>query len=177
VDKCRVIHRPELSTILSTTLSTDSTPLIHRFIHRYFYIQMLQTALIPLSSLLLSTVWKSYPQKLWISGPGCGRFLRTYPQGAGVLWIGCGQNTHSMHISCYNLLSLGEGVSGHLLLLTCWVISCIWEKTSRSLFMRLAIFAVACITVEWSRPPKAFPILGSDSSVSSRERYMATCLG
>src|SRR5215212_6828601 len=71
----------------------------------------------------------------------------------------------------------GGGGWGHLLLLICWVISCIWEKTSRSLFMRLAIFAVACITVEWSRPPKAFPILGSDSSVSSRERYMATCLG
>src|SRR5215208_3649082 len=117
---------------------------------------MLQPACIPLLPPVLSTGRKSYPQKLWIA---------------------CGQNTHSMHISCYNLLSLGEGVSDHLLLLTCWVISCIWEKTSRSLFMRLAIFAVACITVEWSRPPKAFPILGSDSSVSSRERYMATCLG
>jgi hypothetical protein len=34
VDKCRVIHRIELSTILSTGLSTDFTPLIHRFIHR-----------------------------------------------------------------------------------------------------------------------------------------------
>ena len=117
MDKCRVIHRLELSTILSTTLSTDSTPLIHRFIHRYFYIRMLQTALIPLSSLLLSTVWKSYPQKLWISGPGCGRFLRTYPQEDGALWIGCGQNTHSMHISCYNLLTLGGGGSGSSLAL------------------------------------------------------------
>ena len=177
MDKCRVIHKLELSTILSTTLSTGFTPLIHRFIHRYLYTQMLQSAWIPLSLLFLSTVWRSYPQFLWISRPGCGRFLATYPQDAGVLWIGCGQNTHSMHISCYNLLSLGEGVRDHLLLLICWVISCIWEKTSRSLFMRLAIFAVACITVEWSRPPKAFPILGSDSSVSSRERYMATCLG
>jgi hypothetical protein len=177
VDKCRVIHKLELSTILSTTLSTGFTPLIHRFIHRYLYTQMLQPTYIPLSPLFLSTVWESYPQKLWISRPSCGRFLTTYPQGAVVLWIGCGQNTHSMHIWCYNLLSLGEGVLGHLLLLIWWVISCIWAKASRSLFMRLAIFAVACITVEWSRPPKAFPILGSDSSVSSLERYMATCLG
>jgi hypothetical protein len=35
VDKWPVIHRLELSTILSTGLSTDSTPLIHRFIHRH----------------------------------------------------------------------------------------------------------------------------------------------
>jgi hypothetical protein len=34
VDKWRVIHRIELSTILSTGLSTGFTPLIHRFIHR-----------------------------------------------------------------------------------------------------------------------------------------------
>jgi hypothetical protein len=166
-----------LSTFLSTGLSTDSTPLIHRFIHRYLYNQMLQPAWIPLSPLILSTVWKSYPQFLWISTLGCGRFPTTYPQSVIVLWIGCGQNTHSIQISCYNLLSLGEGDRDHLLLFTWWVISCIWAKTSRSLFMRLAILAVACITVEWSRPPKAFPILGSDSSVSSLERYMATCLG
>src|SRR5215207_5180722 len=125
----------------------------------------------PPSPRSLSTAWRSYPQNLWITPPGCGNFPATYPQISDVLWIGCGQNTHSMHISCYNLPPLREGdgeVYGHLLLLTCWVISWIWEKTSRSLFMRLDILAVACITVEWSRPPKAFPILGSDSSVSSR---------
>src|SRR5918994_6850326 len=123
VDKCRVIHRLQLSTFLSTPLSTDFTPLIHRFIHRYLYDQTLQSTRILLSPLYLSTVWRSYPQKLWISTAGCGRFPTTYPQGVIGLWIGCGQYTHSMHISCYNLLSLGEGVRGHLLLLTWWVIS------------------------------------------------------
>jgi hypothetical protein len=177
VDKWRVIHRIDLSTILSTGLSTDFTPLIHRFIHRPASAQTLQTTYNALSALFLSTDSEGYPQFLWITEPGCGNFLGTYPQKDGGLWIGCGQNRPSMHISCYKLLSLWEGGGGHLLLLTCWVISCIWEKASRSLFMRLDIFAVACITVEWSRPPKAFPILGSDSSVSSRERYMATCLG
>ena len=33
------------------------------------------------------------------------------------------------------------------------------------------------MTVVWSRPPKARPILGSDESVSSRERYIATWRG
>ncbi len=177
MDKWRVIHRKELSTFLSTGLSTDFTPLIHRFIHRHLNEQSLQPAYTPNPPRSLSTGTKTYPQFLWISAQTCGNNPGTYPQDPAALWMGCGQNKHSRHISCYKLLSLGEGVLGHLLLLTCWVISCIWEKTSRSLFMRLAIFAVACMTVEWSRPPKAFPILGSDSSVSSRERYMATCLG
>src|SRR5918993_2105933 len=82
---------------------------------------------------------------------------------------------------CYKVHSLqgrGSGEKeGQRLLLMWEVISCIWEKASRSLFMRLAILEVACMTVEWSRPPKAFPILGRDSSVSSRERYMATWRG
>ena len=33
---------------------------------------------------------------------------------------------------------------------------------------------VAWITVVWSRPPNSLPIFGSDASVSSRERYIAT---
>ena len=32
----RLIHNPNLSTKLSTELSTDSTPLIHRFIHNLY---------------------------------------------------------------------------------------------------------------------------------------------
>src|SRR5260370_8642146 len=31
------------------------------------------------------------------------------------------------------------------------------------------------MTVVWSRPPKCWPILGSDRSVSSRHRYIAIC--
>src|ERR671912_1378102 len=86
-----------------------------------------------------------------------------------------------MLLWCYKVPPLGGGdrraTRDQRLLLTWWVISCIWEKASRSLLMRLAIFEVACMTVEWSRPPNAFPILGKDSSVSSRERYMATWRG
>ena len=33
------------------------------------------------------------------------------------------------------------------------------------------------MTVVWSRPPKCLPIFGSDESVSSRERYIATWRG
>ena len=35
------------------------------------------------------------------------------------------------------------------------------------------ILRSACITVVWSRPPNCWPILGSESSVSSRHRYIA----
>jgi hypothetical protein len=177
VDKWRVIHKIELSTILSTGLSTVFAPLVHRFIHRQISYQLTHPTYISSLKLFLSTARCTYPRFLWISATCCRNFLHSYPQVFAALWVDGGKNRHSMPISRYNFLALGEGVWDHLLLLTCWVISCIWEKTSRSLFMRLAIFAVACMTVEWSRPPKAFPILGSDSSVSSRERYMATCLG
>ena len=40
-----------------------------------------------------------------------------------------------------------------------------------------AVRRQACITVVWSRPPNCLPIAGSDSPVSSRARYMATCRG
>ena len=40
-----------------------------------------------------------------------------------------------------------------------------------------AIFEVAWMTVVWSRPPNSLPILGSEESVSSRERYIATRRG
>ena len=47
-----------------------------------------------------------------------------------------------------------------------------WLKVSLFSFMRAVIFLLACMTVVWSRP-KAWPIFGSDRSVSSRHRYMA----
>ena len=37
---------------------------------------------------------------------------------------------------------------------------------------RMRLFAY--MTVVWSRPPNSFPIFGSEESVSSRERYIAT---
>src|SRR3954451_15996316 len=55
--------------------------------------------------------------------------------------------------------------------------SCTRLYTERSSRIRRAIFEVAWITVVWSRPPNCLPIFGSDESVSSRERYIATCLG
>ena len=114
MDNSPLIHRIALSTILSTGLSTDFTPLIHRFIHRRLSDQMLQSTCISYSPPFLSTGSETYPQFLWITDPGCGNFLGTYPQGVIVLWIGCGQNTYSMHISCYNPLSLGGGMRSPL---------------------------------------------------------------
>src|SRR3990170_1700990 len=62
-----------------------------------------------------------------------------------------------MLVRCYKVPTLGGGGKkwneGQRLLLTWWVISCIWEKASRSLLMRLPILEVACMTVEWSLPP------------------------
>src|SRR5206468_9617938 len=54
-----------------------------------------------------------------------------------------------------------------------------WTRlyTDLSSRIRRAILDVAWITVVWSRPPNSFPIFGSDESVSSRERYIATCRG
>src|SRR5581483_7863199 len=54
-----------------------------------------------------------------------------------------------------------------------------WTRlyTDLSSRIRRAIFDVAWITVVWSRPPNSLPIFGSDESVSSRERYIATCRG
>src|SRR5712672_3566641 len=54
-----------------------------------------------------------------------------------------------------------------------------WTRlyTDLSSRIRRAIFEVAWITVVWSRPPNSLPIFGSEESVSSRERYIATCLG
>lgn len=46
--------------------------------------------------------------------------------------------------------------------------SCTWLNTSRSSFICLRILRSACMTVVWSRPPNASPILGSERSVSSR---------
>ena len=43
--------------------------------------------------------------------------------------------------------------------------------------MRAEVRRQACRTVVWSRPPNCRPIAGSDSPVSSRARYMATCRG
>src|SRR6266568_6714620 len=54
-----------------------------------------------------------------------------------------------------------------------------WTRlyTDLSSRIRRAIFEVAWITVVWSRPPNSLPIFGSDESVSSRERYIATWRG
>src|SRR5262249_24401322 len=61
--------------------------------------------------------------------------------------------------------------------LTRAVSSCTRLYTDLSSRIRRAIFDVAWITVVWSRPPKCLPIFGNDESVSSRERYIATCRG
>src|SRR5262245_53300679 len=55
--------------------------------------------------------------------------------------------------------------------------SCTRLYTERSSRIRRAILEVAWMTVGSSRPPKCRPIFGSDESVSSRERYIATWRG
>src|SRR5207248_10039076 len=55
--------------------------------------------------------------------------------------------------------------------------SCTRLYTERSSRIMRAIFEVAWMTVVWSRPPNCLPILGSEESVSSRERYIATWRG
>ncbi len=57
------------------------------------------------------------------------------------------------------------------------VSSCTRLYTERSSRIMPSIFAFACITVVWSRPPNSLPIFGSDESVSARERYIATWRG
>src|SRR5207249_5848546 len=57
------------------------------------------------------------------------------------------------------------------------VSSCTRLYTERSSRIMRAIFEVAWMTVVWSRPPNCLPILGSEESVSSRERYIATWRG
>ena len=57
------------------------------------------------------------------------------------------------------------------------VSSCTRLYTERSSRIIPSIFAFACITVVWSRPPNSLPIFGSDESVSARERYIATWRG
>ena len=55
--------------------------------------------------------------------------------------------------------------------------SCTRLYTALSSEIIRVIFAFAWRTVEWSRPPNSLPIFGSDASVSSRERYIATWRG
>src|SRR5690606_30330492 len=55
------------------------------------------------------------------------------------------------------------------------VSSVTWLNVERFSAICSRILRLACITVVWSRPPKSCPILGRDSSVSSRHRYMAIC--
>ena len=57
------------------------------------------------------------------------------------------------------------------------VSSCTRLYTDRSSRIIPSIFAFACITVVWSRPPNSLPIFGSDESVRARERYIATWRG
>src|SRR4051812_27293851 len=81
----------------------------------------------------------------------------------------------------------GDGTWGHLLVVhgphpqrACLIRAVSsWTRlyTDRSSRIMRAILDVAWITVVWSRPPNSLPILGSDESVSSRERYIATCRG
>jgi hypothetical protein len=47
------------------------------------------------------------------------------------------------------------------------------SKVLRRWAISLRIFLSACMTVVWSRPPKVWPMRGSERSVSSRHRYMA----
>ena len=54
------------------------------------------------------------------------------------------------------------------------VSSAIWLNSVRRSAICWRIFRSACMTVVWSRPPKACPMRGSERSVSSRHRYMAT---
>src|SRR5262245_10400546 len=65
----------------------------------------------------------------------------------------------------------------HRTCLTRAVSSCTRLYTVRSARIMLVILVFACRTVVWSRSPKCLPILGSDESVSSRDRYIATCRG
>src|SRR5439155_6875419 len=54
-----------------------------------------------------------------------------------------------------------------------------WTTLNASLssFSSRVILFTPCRTVEWSRPPNLVPILGSETSVSSRQRYIARCRG
>src|SRR5581483_2155363 len=64
--------------------------------------------------------------------------------------------------------------------LTCFtraVNSCTRLYTDLSSRIRRAILEVAWMTVVWSRPPNSLPIFGSEESVNSRERYIATWRG
>src|SRR6185436_9356893 len=53
------------------------------------------------------------------------------------------------------------------------VSSVTWVYVARRSLIRLVIFLTACMTVVWSLPPNDAPMRGSDSSVSSRQRYIA----
>ena len=48
-----------------------------------------------------------------------------------------------------------------------------WLYKLRRSAISCRILRSACMTVVWSRPPKAWPIFGRDRSVSSRQRYIA----
>src|SRR4029079_3038160 len=65
----------------------------------------------------------------------------------------------------------------HRTCLTRAVSSCPRLYTVRSARIMFVILVFACKTVVWSRSPKCLPIFGSDESVSSRDRYMATWRG
>lgn len=69
--------------------------------------------------------------------------------------------------------SAGGGQDSRAFCLMRLVSSVTWLKVSRLAAMSSVIFLLACMTVVWSRPPKAAPIFGRDRSVSSRHRYIA----
>src|ERR1700750_3019781 len=71
-----------------------------------------------------------------------------------------------------------EGPTGAKRQRTCFtraVSSCTRLYTDLSSRIKREILEVAWMTVVWSRPPNSLPIFGSEESVSSRERYIATC--
>src|SRR6185437_7113136 len=70
-----------------------------------------------------------------------------------------------------------RSLPGHRDCLIRAVRSCTRLKASRSTVRSFEILSLAWITVEWSRPPNLAPILGSETSVSSRARYIATWRG
>src|SRR5262249_3493596 len=92
---------------------------------------------------------------------GFPRWARLGAEGSRPTGGGSGCGSGGVSRRCF--LGGGGGVAGVYTLL------CFGVKRG--------IFGVAGVAVVWSRPPNSFPIFGSDESVSSRARYMATCRG
>ena len=90
---------------------------------------------------------------------------------------GCGTAVDGLRRSHRPHALLELGLHNHPVCLILAVRSWTRLYTVLSSEIRRVIFVVAWITVVWSRPPNSFPIFGSEASVSSRERYIATWRG